>query len=435
MNLLKKLNNCPEELLKLLKAIGEIAQELNYPVYAAGGFVRDLILGVDNFDLDIAVEGDGINFAKELSRRFQGSFVKHRRFQTATVIIDDNIIPFRERKGIKIDIATARKEIYEYPASLPKVTAGVINDDLARRDFSINAMAVDISYDKFGRLVDFFGGKEDLKNKIVRVLHNLSFIDDPTRILRAIRFEQRLNFKIEKNTLKLIKGACQASMLDKVNKHRLRDELILILKEPNVIKSISRIKGLCGFSFIDRALHIDEKTFRLLKGIEKVNSWFAKNFPHKRRIDRWLLYLAVLLENLDAHKLRAVLNDFAFRKGEIKRALSFKLDSGKIIEKLESNLSPSHIYRILEPLSYEVILLVLLKTDSQKVKNKIEDFLSLYNGSRIFIGGKELKELAVKPGPDFKKILKQLLYAKLDKKFKTKEEELSYLKDKILKKE
>lgn len=433
-NLTEKLKSCSSEILARLKFIAALAGEFNYPVYIVGGFVRDLILGVEDFDLDIVIEGDGIHFAKELSHRLKADFIKHRRFQTATIVIKDKTHPQGKLfgSGTKIDIATARKEIYEQPAALPRVSPGTIKDDLGRRDFSINAMAVSISRYTFGQLVDFYDSREDLRNKRIRVLHSLSFIDDPTRLLRIIRFEQRFNFKLEKTTLRLFKEAVGLKMLQKVHKHRLRDELISIFKEPQAVRCIKRVYDLCGFEFIHQDLRISNKMPAMLKKVDEIHIWFRNNFPHKREIKLRALYLAVLLEGLSSLTLRKVLMEFAFHKSESRIALSYKSDTQKLSLKLKESASPSSIYKILEPLRYEVIILTLAKCNQAKIKNKIIDFLRLYNGSRVSISGHELKELGVKPGPDFKEILKTLLYAKLDKKFHTKEEELSYLRNIIL---
>lgn len=424
-NLSRQLNKQPKEVLERVKFIARLAEELSYPVYAVGGFVRDLIMGLKDFDLDVVVEGDGINFAKELHSRIAGSaFIRHRQFGTATVSFEDKA---------KVDIASARKEIYEHPASLPKVTFGTIKDDLGRRDFSVNAMALDISRHNFGALVDFFAGTDDIKKKLIRALHTASFIDDPTRILRAIRFEQRFNFRIEPGTLRLIREALDLRMLEKVHNHRLRDELILILKEPQAIKCVKRINTLCAFRFIHSAIAVDRKTISSLEKIKLIHLWFEENFSHRRKIELWVLYLAVLLEGLEPSEQQIILSEFAFRKGEIKIILSFKEASKKTILHLRAARSASHIYRTLEGFSCEMILLTLSKTDNQNVKNKITDFLRHYSAARIFISGHDLKAHGISPGPDFKEILKKLLYAKLDGKFETKEEEFNYLRDKIIK--
>jgi tRNA nucleotidyltransferase (CCA-adding enzyme) len=424
-NLSRQLNKQPKEVLERLNFIARLAEELNCPAYAVGGFVRDLVMGLKDFDLDVVVEGDGINFAKELHSRIAGSaFIKHRQFGTATVSFEDKA---------KVDIASARKEIYEHPASLPRVTFGTIKDDLGRRDFSVNAMALDISRHNFGALVDFFAGTDDIKKKLIRALHGASFIDDPTRILRAIRFEQRFNFRIEPGTLRLIREALDLRMLEKVHNHRLRDELILILKEPQAIKCVKRINALCAFKFIHSAIAVGRKTIASLEKIKSTHLWFEENFSHRRKIELWVLYLAVILEGVELRQQEIILSEFAFRRGEIKIILSFKEAFKKTILHLNAARSASHIYRILEGFSYEMILLVLSKTDNQKVKKKITDFLRHYSCARIFISGHDLKAHGITPGPDFKEILKKLLYAKLDGKFESREEELRYLRDRILK--
>ena len=428
-NLADKLNREPSEVLRSLKLIGAIAGEFGYPVYAVGGFVRDIILGVEDFDLDIVVEGDGINFTRELSRKLNVGWTAHTRFKTATIHIPGEV-------KIKLDVATARQEIYDSPAALPRVSFGSIKDDLRRRDFTVNAMALDISRDNFGRLVDFFNGRGDLRDKVLRVMHNLSFIDDPTRILRAVRFEQRFGFRIEPFALRLIKESLAQGMLERVHKHRLRDELILILKEPSPVKSLRRIAKLRGFRFIHSSLNIDQKTFALLKRVDELYKWFAENFvhKHKHKVEKWLLYLIVLLENLSVPELKKTLHSFAFHKNDIQKVISFKKDTAKVISKLKKEIPASGIHKILFPLSYEVVLLMLLKAKDVQIKRKIQDFLRAYSGTQIHLRGDELKELGLRPGPDFKLILKELLDAKLDGKFSTKEEELVYLKNEILSK-
>jgi tRNA nucleotidyltransferase (CCA-adding enzyme) len=374
------LERLPEQIKDVIKLCSRLAKEMDYKVYLVGGFVRDLVLGVKNFDLDIVVEGDGIEFAKRLSEKLNTKFIYHKRFGTATVIKD---------KKFKVDIATARKETYEYPASLPKVSFGDINDDLARRDFTINSMAVDISEENYGKLIDPFCGKKDLKKGLIRILHPLSFIDDPTRILRAIRFKERFNFKFEKETLRLLKEAVKKDLLEKVGPHRLRDELILILKEASPIKYIYRIKRLCGFKFIHPKILLKSENLSFLKRIEKKILWFKENLPKERELDSWLIYFIALLDPLDKKQTNFVLRAFAFRKGERKRIISYKERLNPVIERLrKKNLRPSQIFKILHPLSYEVIILISSQAKDRIVVERIEDFLKIYNKVRIsFKGG------------------------------------------------
>lgn len=414
------LERLPKEILEPIYLVSDTAEDLGCRVYLVGGFVRDLILGVKNFDLDVVVEGDGIEFAGKLAEKLNKKLIYHKRFGTATV----------GDKEFKIDIASARRETYEYPASLPKVSFGKISDDLTRRDFSINAMAVDISKVSFGRLVDQFNGKRDLEKGLIRVLHNLSFFDDPTRILRAIRFKERFNFKFEKKTLRLLKKAVKENLLEKVNPHRLRDELILILKESHPLRCIYRIKRICGFKFIHPELALEDLGF--LKKIEKMILWFKKNLSRERELDSWLIYLIGLLDTLDKKQTIYVLRSFAFRKGERKRVISYKERIDSVIKKLkEKALSPHQIFKILEPLSYEVIVSVLAKTDQKVVIRRIEDFLKIYNKIKISVRGSDLKNLGVKPGPEFKRILRQTLYRKINGVIKTKEEEVQFLRSRI----
>ncbi|MCX5716672.1 MAG: hypothetical protein NTV07_07535 [Candidatus Omnitrophica bacterium] len=236
VNVSKKLRTLlPKQMLRLIGLIAELARQNSCDVFLVGGIVRDILLGVENYDLDFAIEGDALQLARALAKNTGGSCIVHKMFGTATVTMPDSI---------KVDFATARRERYEKPASLPTVEFSTIKNDLSRRDFTINAMAIAISDLNFGQLIDFFGGQDDLLNKKIRVLHDASFIDDPTRILRAVKFEQRLNFKIESSTHRLLKEAVQMHLLEKVGRWRLNKEVALILKEKNSRKIFKRMEKL-----------------------------------------------------------------------------------------------------------------------------------------------------------------------------------------------
>jgi tRNA nucleotidyltransferase (CCA-adding enzyme) len=390
------------------------------PVYLVGGFVRDLILGVDNLDLDIVVEGDGISFAEDLASTLKAKLIRHRRFNTATVMI---------RPDLKIDIATARKEIYPQAASLPVVSSGNLRDDLRRRDFTINAMAIPITGKKSGKLIDFFVGKDDLRHKKIRILHDLSFMDDPTRILRAIRFEQRYNFRIEPETLTYLKKAVGIKMLDKVEPQRLRDELILVLKEKGAIKELRRINLLAGFAFISPHLKMKKSDWLFLGLLEKQIQWFKKIYPQRRTLDNWLIYLMGLLDSLKPNEVKKICQEFAWQKGETKRLINAKNITPKIILELSKDkIRPSRLFSLLEPLSYEAILYIKAKYKNKNLQKNIEDFLEVYNGMRICIRGEDLHNLGVAPGPNYKNIFDKVLQAKLEGRVKNREEELALIK-------
>ena len=245
----KSILNIPDNVLGILKMAGKIGSRHKSKVFAAGGFVRDLLLGLDNLDIDIVVEGDGLKFARELARQFHGSLIEHKCFGTATIVIEARNIKRglnKTQKKIKVDVATARNEHYKSPAAYPSIKFSTIEDDLKRRDFTINAMAISLNNGGFAEIVDFFNGRRDLKKGIIRVLHDKSFIDDPTRIFRAARFEQRYNFKIDKHTERLIKHAVSAGMLHKLKKQRMEKEIALISTEHRALRIFARLEGLTG---------------------------------------------------------------------------------------------------------------------------------------------------------------------------------------------
>ena len=212
----------PARLKSLLEEVGQVGDTLGYSVYAVGGFVRDLLMRVENFDIDLVVEGDGIRFAETFEKRTSCRIRTHQKFGTAIILFPD---------GLKIDVATARWETYDSPAALPTVEKGSIKMDLSRRDFTINTLAIQLNPRGYGEIIDFFGGMKDIKEKTIRVLHNLSFVEDPTRIFRAIRFEQRLGFQIGKHTQHLMRNSVKMGFLQRLSGGRILSELILILKE------------------------------------------------------------------------------------------------------------------------------------------------------------------------------------------------------------
>lgn len=412
------LEKIPEEIKRLINKVRDIAARENVKAYLVGGFVRDLILGVRNLDLDIVIEGEGIKFAEAFADAVGAKITAHKLFGTATVF---------KKPALKIDFSSARKEFYPKPAHLPVVKSGSLKDDLYRRDFTINSMAIGLS--NF-RLVDYFGGGKDLRDKKIRLLHSQSFIDDPTRILRAIRFEQRYDFTIEPKTLSLLTEAVKMKMLELVHPHRMRDDLVLILKERKPIKGIMRIKKLTGFDFISPGLRIDVKSRLLLEAFEKEIGWFNKNYPGRRALDAWLIYLMGLLDSLGIKAIKKISALFGLRKGEEKRLISYKQAGCKFIAELSSpKIKPSRIFVLLERLSYETIIALRAKYMNRVFKRNIADFLEIYNGMRIFVSGEDLHGLGVLPGPRYQKIFARVLNAKLNGQVKTKEEELSLIRE------
>ena len=411
------LKSLSKETKGLINLASTVALNNKVSVYLVGGFVRDLILGVKNLDLDIVVEGDAIKFAEDFAMKLKAGIIRHKRFGTATVMISP---------VLKVDIATARKEFYPQPASLPVVSSGTLEEDLFRRDFTINAMAISIAKKDFGRLIDFFGGRDALRHKEIRILHNLSFIDDPTRILRAIRFEKRYNFKFQAQTIQALKEAVRLKMLEQVGEQRLRDEMILILKEAHPLRQIRRIQELAGFGFIKPKLSLTLKNFKFIGSLENEINWFKKEFSHHHQPETWLINFMGLIDSLTIGEAKALCKRFAFRREEEKNISAYKKINKSFIRQLSlPGIKPYDIFRLLEPLTYEIILLLKSKYKNLNFQKNIKKFLRDYDGAHLYITGGDLHRLGIAPGPDYRRILNKVLEAKLNGKVKTKKEELA----------
>ncbi len=412
------LKKMPPELKEIIRRCARLSLEIGMPAYLVGGCLRDLILGVKNCDLDITIEGNGILFAKKLAEESKAQLLVHERFGTATLTLPG---------CLKLDIATTRQEKYSHPGALPVVSYGLLEDDLQRRDFTINAMALGLSAGKQG-IIDPFGGRKDLASGKIRILHDLSFIDDPTRILRAVRFSQRFAFKIEPHSMRLLKQALAAGMLGTVNPHRLRDELVLALKEREPFKPLKQLADLGALSFISPKLKVGAATRSLFKSVARGITWFGKNFPARRKLDCWLIYLMACLEPLALPRIKTVTRKLGLRKGEEKRMLSFFRGRRKIAAALsKTGVGPQRIFALLEPLSYETVVLLSAEAKNKNYKNNLVDFFRVYNGMRLCVGGKELRELGVLPGPQYQKIFAAVLAAKLKGEVSGRQQELAMI--------
>ncbi|MDD5561179.1 MAG: CCA tRNA nucleotidyltransferase [Candidatus Omnitrophica bacterium] len=418
-NMKEYLKKIPHAIKRLFVLVKEVSRETKMPAYLVGGFPRDLILGAMDWDLDITVEGDGVKFAEVLAGKLGAALIKHERFRTATVILDHRV---------KVDIATTRKEIYPFSASLPLVSPGSLREDLFRRDFTINAMAFGLSESMDWELIDIFGGKDDLAAGKIRVLHDLSFKDDPTRILRAVRFKQRYNFKIEPKTLCLLKEAVNSGLLEKVNPHRTRDELILMLKERNPSAQLKQLSALGALSFISDKLRPGKLTYDLFKSVHKEIIWFMQNFPFHRQFEAWLIYFAALLRPLALPEIKKVARRLGLSKKEEQKIVSCRKINQRLIRRLKNrHITPAEIFGLLKPLSYETVILLRSVSHDNAFRKHIADFLKIYNGVRLCISGDDLFRLGVLPGPRYQKILNKVLAARLNGKVKSRQEELALI--------
>ena len=417
----------PGEVLSIIKRVAKVAEEHQLKAYVVGGFVRDLLLGEKNLDVDLVVEGDAIDFARHTAEKLDATVVAHKKFGTATLIVKRPIKGTR----FKIDIAAARTETYKHPAALPSVEFGSIKDDLYRRDFTINAMAASMDMKNFGELIDFFNGRRDLKRKRISVLHDKSFIDDPTRIFRAVRFEQRYDFRIDRRTVAFIRNAVKQEMFEAVSGERLREEIELLLKEKEAVKAIRRMRNLHELRFISAGIRFDRASDALCGSIKRLHRRFGRYFSKKRSVDIWLVYFMVIIDRLGLKATMEVCSRFAMKRSDRLRLVSCKKSEKKVKRVLtdKKHVKPSRIYDVLEPLPYETLLFLMAKCGRHLNGRRVVNFLTRYNGIRLRIRGEDLKDMGMTPGPEFTRVLRKTLYARLDGKLGTRREELGFARE------
>jgi tRNA nucleotidyltransferase (CCA-adding enzyme) len=412
----------PPRTLALLRLAGEVAAEAGAKAYAVGGFVRDLLLRHENQDVDVVVEGDGIAFAEAMGRRLRGKVASHRKFGTATVVLPD---------GFQVDVATARAEYYEYPAALPTVEHGSIKMDLYRRDFTVNALAVCLSPGRFGELLDFFGGQQDLRDKTLRIIHNLSFVEDPTRILRAARFEVRFGLRLSRHAEQLAGNAVQMRLLDKVAGVRLFSELQLALREARPFLILARLEKLGVLAAIHGGLALTPETAARFQAVGEVLTWYELLYLTERPLT-WLVYLLTLLAHRKAPEARAVLK----RLGPPPRAAALASEGLHRLRGLvrafgvrdDPAPSPSRVHRLLEGARLEVVLALMARVEAPALRKAIGDYLAQTRRVKPMLTGHDLRGLGLRPGPIYREILSALLHARLDGEVQTRDDELRFLR-------
>lgn len=412
----------PRHIIKLLATAGEVADSLGYNAYAVGGFVRDIFLHKENLDIDIVVEGDGIEFAKALAARLGGRVRAHEKFRTAVIILPDRH---------KIDVATARLEYYRSPAALPTVEKGSIKLDLYRRDFTINTLAVKLNPDRFGILMDFFGAQKDLKQKAIRVLHNLSFVEDPTRAFRAVRFEQRFGFKIGKLTSGLIENAVKMDFFKELSGHRLFSELRQILEEEKPSKALERLSQLRLLKVIHPKIVYDSTMEECLDSVEKVLTWHKLLFL-RDSCDQWMVYLLILMKSFGRGIAEEICERLELTERYRKVFIDQKIQADACRRWMESQkiLKNSVVYRKLRPFRTEILLYMMAGTTCEEVRRAISKYFNRLRGATTLLKGKDLKEMGFPPGPIYRKILDSILDARLDGQIKTRQDELQFVQKK-----
>jgi tRNA nucleotidyltransferase (CCA-adding enzyme) len=318
--------------------------------------------------------------------------------------------------GLKMDVATARTESYNAPAALPEVLGGILRQDLYRRDFTINTLAIDLSPDRFGALIDHFGGWDDLHRGSIRVLHSLSFIDDPTRALRAVRFATRFNFAISKDTDRLIRSAVESRVLDKLSGKRLWTEVKNVLEEEHPIPAIRLLHEYRLLQFIHSSVVLDSFLLGLLYQVQSVLSWFRLNFFNEEQPEAWLLYLMALLEKLDRQERIEVSSRLQLTARVQEILKYYKSNTKDIRARLMSRTqpAPSDTYFSLHEFPQEVILYAMARSSEDLIRQQILAFFQDYRNKKLAITGDDILKLGAGPGPEIKDILDEVLRARLN---------------------
>ena len=401
-----------EHLEPVFEAVAAVSEGYD-GVYLVGGTVRDILLGERNFDVDIAVEGDAIALASALADALGGRVRAHDKFGTAVVLYGDD-----ER----VDVVTARTEFYDAPAALPTVEHATIREDLFRRDFTINAMAVSLRGEDFGRLVDPFGGRADLEARRVRVLHNLSFIDDPTRIFRGVRYEARYGFAMDDHTLRLARGCIEMGLVGDLSSARLRDELVALLEEPRAAPAVRRLGEVGADHAIHPHLRADEEAARLLERLVELRERYALDVP------TWRLGLIVLARRLPPDEAYAWLERLKVRRRDAERIAAAVTVGPRLVERLRGNdAEPADVVRLVEPFAPDAPLYALALADVEP----IERFFGRLRDVRLDITGADLARLGVGESPRVGEILAELRRRKLNGELDGRDSELAAARELI----
>lgn len=396
-----------EDRLRLLELIIEEATRLGHPLYIVGGSVRDLMLGRPLNDFDLTVEGDALALARALKARHGGGVTAHTKFGTAKWFLPENLKAGHDT----LDLISARSETYKHPAALPTVKPGSLDDDLRRRDFTINALALRLDGSHFGELRDDHNGLDDLQKGIVRVLHPGSFVDDPTRMYRAARYEGRYGFRITEDTLALIPEA--RPLVEKLSAQRIRHELDLILDEPNAVSMLKRLDELNLLTPIHPSLADFNRS-----NLARVQS---DDPVLQNRNSRWTLWLMHLTD-----QEIEFLNDRLHFTAELLKIL-------RSASVLHANLpaviglKPSEAVEVLEGYSFKALEVFSIAGQDEAIRDILTRYLTEWWYVKPKTTGHDLKKHGIPPGPKYNEILRRLRAAWLDGEIKTGEEEKTML--------
>jgi tRNA nucleotidyltransferase (CCA-adding enzyme) len=415
-----------KEVCKLLEQIAQFGEREGKSIYAVGGFVRDLLLNIPNQDIDIVVEGEGIPFAVRLAEEFDGRVKSHEDFGTSVVIFPD---------GSRIDVATARMEYYKYPGALPTIERSSVKSDLFRRDFTVNSMAVKLTGANAFCLTDFFNGERDLIKKEINVLHSLSFIEDPCRLFRAIRFEQRFGFAMSKQAEAFMRSTIKKRLVDSLSGMRLFNEIRLLLKEKRPTDCIRRMQEFDLLHFVSPEILKNTNDLATLDKLESVFSWGGMvNLP--REPEAWKVYLLGLLYSLDEKAFLLVVDRLQLTTRMKSSLGQDRTECRESIRRLSSNKDwePKEIYYTFSNLSIEAVIFLLALASSERLNQYANTYFTEYQGkAEPTLTGDDLVRMGMEPGPVFQSVFSALREARVAGKVNTRDEEVALVEEQFLK--
>ncbi|WP_455246238.1 CCA tRNA nucleotidyltransferase [Petrachloros mirabilis] len=422
------LNRLPSRHLTLLKQIGRLADERGIPLYLVGGVVRDLLLNRPNWDLDVTVEGDGLAFARMVADRYKAGIALYERFATARLTLPN---------GLKLDIASTRRESYAHPAALPEVRPASLKEDLYRRDFTMNALAIQLNVPQFGLLHDYYGGLRDLGAGTIRVLHERSFADDPTRVFRAIRFAERFGFRLELKTARLMKEAAAADLIAQLSGPRLRNEILLLTNEAHPDRALSSLARLNLLRFLHPDLRYVRSARRLVRALSGAITWWTARC-RQVPIDRQVAYLMALLYEATPEIVESVVSRLMLSNEQARKVRSGGMRLEIVAQSLAGSrsLKRSEVCRLLNGLPDEALLLCLARVHgrnaaSARMKRRMLEYLTKLSTIKPSLDGNDLLKLGMESGPEVGRMLAQLLEAKLNGVVKGKAGERAFVRARL----
>lgn len=416
----------PKGVVAMLKEAGAVADELGCKAYLVGGFVRDLLLRRVNLDIDIVIDAgdkgaaignDGIAFAEELAARHKARVKAHQRFKTAVIIFAD---------GFKIDVATARLEYYEKPGSLPTVEQSSLKLDLYRRDFIINTLAVAINPGSFGELTDFFGAQKDIKDKTIRVLHNLSFVEDPTRMLRAVRFSEKFGFRIGRHTLKLIRNSVRLDVFKDLSGIRLFEELKNMLEEDTATAAIRTLHSLGILGLVHKGITWDVDREVFFDRTRETLAWHELLYT-KDAVQPWLVLFLALTDPLTAAEFEDLTRRLMLSGKKTAAVIEARSAGLRALGRISAGPAQkmSVVYELIHPLPLEVTLYLMAKAE-EDARKAISAYITTLRRIRCELTGEDLLKMGYAPGPDVGATLEEIFKKRCDNEISTRDGEEAY---------